>query len=80
MTTQTAKVKNGTIVLPRELRKAWKMAEVFVFPSDDTLIIKKVQKPLEADWKKYEEKLRKGGKKISLKIINEAVDWAKGRA
>lgn len=77
MTTQTTKIKNGTIVLPEELRKSWKMAEVFVFPSDDTLIIKKVQKPLEADWKEYEDKLRNREKKISIKMINEAVNWAK---
>jgi len=46
MTTQTAKVKNGMIVLPKELRKSWKGVEVFVFPNKDTLIIKKIQKPL----------------------------------
>ena len=46
MTTQTTKVKNGTIVLPKELRKTWKRAEIFIFPNEDTLIIKKIQKPL----------------------------------
>ena len=46
MTTQTTKVKNGMIVLPKELRKAWKRVEVFIFPNEDTLIIKKIQKPL----------------------------------
>lgn len=46
MVTQTAKVKNGTIILPKKLRKAWQKAEVFIFPNPDTLIIKKIQKPL----------------------------------
>ena len=77
MTTKTTKVKNGTLTLPKELRKAWKEAEVFIFPSEDTLIVKKIQKPLEIDWKKYEEKLSKGRKRISPKIINEATKWAK---
>lgn len=64
MTTKTLKVKNGTIVLPKELKKAWKMAEVFIFPSEDTLIIKKIQKPLEADWDIYEKKLCRGRKNL----------------
>ena len=46
MTTSTTKVKNGTITLPKELRKTWKRAEVFVFSNKDTLIIKKAYKPL----------------------------------
>jgi len=46
MVTQTTKVKNGMIVLPKGLRKTWKRTEVFIFPNKDTLIIKKIQKPL----------------------------------
>jgi len=46
MVTQTTKVKNGMIILPKEFKKAWKKTEVFIFPSKDTLIIKKIQKPL----------------------------------
>ena len=45
MTTMTLKVKNGTIKLPKIFQNAWKQAEVLLFPSDDTLIVKKVQKP-----------------------------------
>jgi hypothetical protein len=45
MTTTTLKVKNGTIKLPKALQNAWKQAEVILFPSDDTIIVKKVQKP-----------------------------------
>jgi len=40
----TLKVKNGVIRLPKELQKAWKQAEVMLFPSDDTIVVKKLQK------------------------------------
>ena len=48
MTTQTIKVKNGEIkiALPKELRKSWKGADVFVFPTEDSLLLKVVQKRL----------------------------------
>ncbi|MCD6528202.1 hypothetical protein J7K44_01020 [bacterium] len=71
------KIKNGKIVLPENLQKSWKGRQVFLFPFKDTLIIKKIQKPLESDWKNYEAKLKKGGKKISPQLIEEAVKWAK---
>lgn len=80
MTTKTTKVKNGTITLPKELWKAWKGAEVFIFPSEDTLIVKKIQKLLEVEWEKYEEKLSRGRKRISPKIIDEATQWAKSQS
>ena len=77
MNTQTTKVKNGTITLPKEFRKSWKGADVFLFSSADTLIVKKVQKPLEAEWKEYEKKLNRGRKKISSKVIRQAVQWSR---
>jgi len=46
MITKTVKIKNGTITLPKKIRKSWKGTEIFIFPSKDTLIIKKIQKPL----------------------------------
>jgi hypothetical protein len=46
MTTQTAQVKNGTIVLPSRIRQSWKTGRVLVFSSQDTLIVKKVRRPL----------------------------------
>ena len=80
MITQTVKIKNGSLVLPKSLQRAWAKAEVFVFPSDDTLIIKKIQEPLESEWEEYEEKIRKGRKKISSKVIDEATKWAKAQS
>ncbi len=46
MSGQITKVKNGSITLPKKLWKTWKGAEVFVFPNEDSLVVKKVEKPL----------------------------------
>ncbi len=46
MAIQTTKIKNGIITLPEKIRKFWKETEIFIFPSKDTLIVKKIQKPL----------------------------------
>lgn len=46
MTTKTAKLKNGIITLPRELRKDWKGPEVFVWSERDTLVIKRPYRSL----------------------------------
>lgn len=42
----TLKVKNGTIKLPKNVQKQWKRADVVLFPSHDTLVLKRLQKPL----------------------------------
>lgn len=41
-------IKNGRVLLPRGISEKWNNAEVAVLPSqsNDTLIIKRVQKPL----------------------------------
>jgi len=46
MTFQTTKIENGTIALPQVIRQAWEKANVLIFPSQDTLLIKKVAKPI----------------------------------
>jgi len=40
------KVKDGAIILPKRIQNAWKEAEVLLFPSRTTLIIKRTQKDL----------------------------------
>jgi hypothetical protein len=46
MTTATVtKVKNGTVSLPKEARKLWKDAKVFVDVSGDTISIKRLRPP-----------------------------------
>lgn len=46
MTSQTTTIKNGTIVLPKAIRKAWQGADVFMLPDEDSILIKKIEKPL----------------------------------
>jgi len=46
MTQKTLIIKNGMIKLPKGIQRAWKQVEVVIFPSKDTLVVKKVQKPI----------------------------------
>jgi len=74
MTTQTTKIKNGTIVLPKELRKTWKNAQVIILLSKDSVYIKKLARPSLSELK---PKLQKLGTLISQKEIDEAIKWAR---
>ena len=74
MTPKTLKVENGTITLPKELRQAWRDADVFVMPSKDSLYFKRIDKP---SLDKLEKKLKKVGRLITDKDIDEAVKWAR---
>lgn len=47
MITQIAKIKNGTIVLPKEIQKSWAGIDVFMLPREDSILIKKIEKPQE---------------------------------
>lgn len=42
MTTQTTKIENGTIVLPREMNRVWQGADVFVQADSDSIYIKRL--------------------------------------
>ena len=46
MTFQTTKIENGTIALPRIIRQNWDKADILIFPSQDTLLIKKIEKSI----------------------------------
>lgn len=75
MTTATiTKIKNGSISLPREIRKIWKGAEVVVLPSQDSMYIKRISRPSLAEMK---PKLQKLGRLVSQKDINEAIRQAR---
>lgn len=63
MTTTTLKIINGTIRLPKELQRSWKQAQVLLFPSKDTLIVKKVQKSI--------QKLSEVAERITLSSMSE---------
>lgn len=45
MTEKLTKVKNGSIQLPRQIKKQWQGATVFVSGSGDTLLVKRVSQP-----------------------------------
>jgi len=45
MTSQTTTIKNGAITLPKEIRKAWQGADVYISSSQDSMFIKKLTPP-----------------------------------
>lgn len=72
MTTQTTKIRNGKIsfTLPQKLQRAWRGAEVFVFPTEDSLILKRISKPLS---RLSDLASRISSHKISQKEINKEI-------
>lgn len=42
---QPIKILNGAIKLPKFLQKSWAGGNVLLFPSKDTLVVKRIQKP-----------------------------------
>jgi len=77
MVIQTTKIKNGTIILPKEFRKTWKEAEVLITGEKDTILIKRMEAP---SFFQMLEEFRKIGKKIKKKDVEEAINWARKRA
>lgn len=72
MINQATKVRNGKISfnLPRKLQKTWKEAEVFIFQNEDTVILKRIQKPLA----KLSDLVSKiSSSRMSQKEINEEI-------
>lgn len=79
MVTQTTKIRNGTITLPKSLSKPWQGADVFVRASEDTIVIKRISRA--PFWDIWQEIKMKGlGKKISQKDIKDAIAWARRQA
>lgn len=72
---QTVTIK-GDIPLPKGLRTRWRNAEVFLRATDDTIMIKRVAPPA---WSDFIPKLRKAGKNISKKTLDDALRWSRGR-
>lgn len=74
MNPQTTKVKNGKITLPRELRKSWEKADVFIEFSGDTIFIKRLSKPT-LTLKEMMDKFRWAARKTSLsrKDVEKAI-------
>lgn len=74
MNPQTTKVKNGKIMLPKQLRRAWEKAEVFITGEKDTLLIKRLKSP---SFTEMLNEFRKIGKNISKKDVEEAIKWVR---
>ncbi|NQU83585.1 MAG: hypothetical protein HQ536_02640 [Parcubacteria group bacterium] len=74
MTSQTIKIRNGVISLPKGLRKNWEMAEVFISGGEDAILIKKVRDP---SFFQMLDEFRKIGKKLRKKDVENAIGWAR---
>jgi len=70
MTTQTLKLKSQTLTLPKD----WKGKEVFVRRHNDTIVIKKVEKP--EFWESW-ERIKTFTKDIAKKDIEKAILWTR---
>lgn len=70
MTAQTLKLKNQTLTLPKD----WRDKEIFVRRYNDTIVIKKIEKP--EFWKSW-EKIRTFSKDIKKKDIEKGILWAR---
>ncbi len=71
MATQTIKLKNGVIDLPRELKKSWEGAQVFMSASQNSIFINRIQGA--PSLKDLEPKLQALGKMITQEEIDDAV-------
>ncbi|MBU2545346.1 hypothetical protein KKC65_02750 [Patescibacteria group bacterium] len=72
MTNETAKIKNGTFTLPKELRKSWKEADIFISGEKDTIFIKRLSKP-KLSFKEMLNEFNEIGKNISRKTLDKAI-------
>ncbi|OGY91526.1 MAG: hypothetical protein A3H70_05365 [Candidatus Komeilibacteria bacterium RIFCSPLOWO2_02_FULL_48_11] len=65
------KLKNGAIDLPRELKKSWEGAQVFMSTSQNSIIINRIQST--PSLKDLRPKLQALGKMITQEEIDDAV-------
>ena len=73
MTYATIRVQNGAIILPKELKKTWQNASIFIEGSSDTISIKRLSKP-ELSFSEMMNEFQKAAKKS--KITKENVEKA----
>ncbi|MDA2936186.1 hypothetical protein MYX06_03135 [Patescibacteria group bacterium AH-259-L05] len=72
MTIKTTKVKNGSITLPKGLRKKWSGAEVYISDEKDMISIKRLSMP-SLTFKKMLDEFNKAGKKISRNEVEKVI-------
>lgn len=65
MTTKTARIKNGSVALPKELQKSWKGADVYISGGPDTISIKRLSRP-RLDLQEMLNEFRQAAKKTNL--------------
>jgi len=84
MITQIMKLKNQTLILPKD----WQGKEIFIQKDKDTIVIKKMERlKFEKKERKnrvfakdIEKKLQVLGKKITQKDIEKAIIWARQKS
>lgn len=77
--TTLTKTKRGAIVLPREVQKSWQDSDIYLRASGDTVILKKVHKARALFDEETRKKLKRLGKKITARDINDAIAWARSK-
>ncbi len=77
MLTQTAKIKNGTIALPKKVREFWKWEDILIKAYENKIIIEQLKPKEKIFDNKTKKKLQAVGKKITNKDIKEAIIWAR---
>lgn len=65
MTSQTMTIKNGTIVLPKAMRKAWQGAKVYITALGDDLFVKRLTPP-EMSFSEMAERMSKAVRKVGI--------------
>jgi hypothetical protein len=70
MATQTAKVKNGVIKLPEELRVVWENADVYITGEKDRISIKRLSSP---PFGAMMDEMNQAGKGLRKKDLNDAL-------
>lgn len=63
--TQTTKVKNGTIVLPKKFQRIWQETDVFIEVSPDTIFVKRLTQPF-LSLKEMMDEFRQAAQKTKL--------------
>ena len=75
MTTITTTFSNQAIKLPKQLALLWQGKEVLIRASEDTIMIKKLEES--PSLPELRSKMKKVGKFISKKDLEEAIKWAR---
>lgn len=74
MTTQTLKIKNGAINLPKRLGSSWRNVDIYLQSDKDTILIKRLKPPKLSEML---DEMNQVGKDISRKYLDEAIKLAR---